>query len=126
MFDATKILAGLGVFLVLVTFPFWYDAIAGEDAEMPALVYPADQEQCVEPADHMRVKHMEMLIDWREDSTRRGIKTATATDGNQYEASLTHTCLACHTNKADFCDTCHDYSGVKPSCWDCHVVPEGE
>jgi len=126
MYNAAKILAGLGVFLVLVTFPFWYDAITGEAAEMPELVFPVDEEQCVESADHMRVKHMELLIDWREASVRSGVKSATATDGKQYEASLTGTCLECHTNKDQFCDRCHGYVGVKPSCWDCHVVPEGE
>ena len=126
MYDVTKILAGLGVFLALVTFPVWYDAINGEETEMPELVLPVEEEQCIEAASYMRVKHMEMLIDWREASVRSGTKIAIASDGQEYDASLTGTCLGCHTNKAEFCDRCHGYSGVKPSCWSCHVVPEGE
>jgi nitrate/TMAO reductase-like tetraheme cytochrome c subunit len=38
--------------------------------------------------------------------------------------SLSQTCLGCHSNKEKFCDSCHTYSGVKPNCWNCHVVPQ--
>ncbi len=38
---------------------------------------------------------------------------------------LTGTCLTgCHTNKADFCDRCHNYAGVSVYCWECHVDPK--
>ena len=37
--------------------------------------------------------------------------------------SLTNTCLGCHSNKAQFCDQCHNYLEVTPYCWDCHVDP---
>ena len=32
-------------------------------------------------------------------------------------------CVKCHSNKERFCDRCHDYAGVKPTCWNCHIVP---
>jgi hypothetical protein len=39
--------------------------------------------------------------------------------------SLTGTCLTgCHTNKAEFCDRCHNYAAVSVYCWDCHVDPK--
>jgi hypothetical protein len=38
--------------------------------------------------------------------------------------SLSQGCLGCHSNKEQFCDTCHNYAGVKPNCWSCHNVPK--
>ena len=41
--------------------------------------------------------------------------------------SLTeHLPEACHANKAEFCDRCHNYAAVKPYCWDCHIDTKGE
>jgi hypothetical protein len=56
---------------------------------------------------------------------RDGIHTYVASDGTEYEISLTDTCLSCHSDKEEFCDTCHEYAGISPNCWDCHNVPEG-
>jgi hypothetical protein len=33
--------------------------------------------------------------------------------------------MDCHSNKKEFCDTCHDYSSVTPYCWSCHIEPKG-
>ncbi len=41
-----------------------------------------------------------------------------------YYKSLQVTCMDCHSNKSKFCDQCHDYLGVAPYCWDCHVEPK--
>ena len=38
--------------------------------------------------------------------------------------SLSQSCLGCHSNKEQFCDACHNYAGVKPNCWSCHIVPK--
>jgi hypothetical protein len=46
-------------------------------------------------------------------------------DHHQYDMSLQNTCMKCHQNKAAFCDRCHNYVGVNPSCWGCHVEPKG-
>ena len=40
--------------------------------------------------------------------------------------SLSNTCLDCHSNKADFCDKCHNYASVRPYCWDCPSEPPKE
>lgn len=32
----------------------------------------------------------------------------------QQEGRTTDQCLACHTNREEFCDRCHNYSGVSP------------
>ena len=63
---------------------------------------------------------------WRDEVVRVNQRTFEAPDGREWEKSLTRTCLACHAEKAEFCDKCHDYLGVQPYCWDCHVDPKGE
>jgi hypothetical protein len=44
--------------------------------------------------------------------------------GKAYYKSLQVTCMDCHSNKSKFCDQCHDYMGVSPYCWDCHIEPK--
>ena len=72
----------------------------------------------------MRASHMTLLAEWRDRVVRDGVRTYTGADGRVVRMSLSGTCLGtCHTDKTAFCDRCHDYAGVKPACWDCHVVP---
>lgn len=124
MHDANKIIIGLIIFLGLIALPIWYNVASGEADYVPELEIITDAEQCVEPTPYMRGKHMELLNTWKESVVREGVRTYTAMDGQEYKMSLTGTCLDCHSNKAEFCDRCHSYTGVKPYCWDCHVVPE--
>jgi hypothetical protein len=46
------------------------------------------------------------------------------TEGKTFYKSLQVTCMDCHSNKTKFCDQCHNYMGVDPYCWDCHIEPE--
>jgi hypothetical protein len=66
---------------------------------------------------------MQLLINWREQVVRNDFRTYTAFNGKTYKMSLTGTCMGCHTDKARFCDRCHNYAGVTVVCWDCHVDP---
>ena len=125
MYDAGKIVAGLAVFLVLVTVPVWMAALAGETPRAPELRLPAGESQCVEPAAVMRATHMELLNTWRDRTVRSDDRFITLADGRRMERSLSRTCLGCHETKDAFCDRCHDYLAVSPYCWDCHVVPQG-
>ncbi len=124
MYDANKIVTGLIIFIGLVTLPIWYGLLSAEAAQVPELVIITDEEECVEPAEYMRNEHMELVEDWRESAIRKGERTYLSSEGKEYEMSLTGTCLSCHSNKTEFCDQCHNYVAVKPSCWDCHNVPE--
>jgi len=126
MRDRSLIYIGLLIFLAVVTLPFTYNLVGGIPGSMPDLELPENETQCVESTEYMKSSHMQLLIDWRENLVRRDIRTYTSSDGRIYDISLTNTCLTqCHTNKADFCDRCHSYSGVQnPYCWDCHVDPE--
>jgi len=124
MYDGKKIIGGLLIFLVLVSYPVWYGIASGEATSAPELTITGDAESCVEATAYMRSSHMDLLFDWRESVVRDGIRVYVASDGNEYDMSLTGTCMSCHTSKASFCDQCHNYMGQKPACWDCHVPPE--
>ena len=125
MRDRGIIYGAVAVFLGVFTFPAWYNAAAGRTAKPPDIRLPEVEKQCVAPVDYMQTSHMALLVSWREDVVRRNGRTFTAFNGKKYEMSLTKTCLSgCHTDKAQFCDRCHNYVGVKgPYCMDCHVDP---
>lgn len=123
MRDKGIILAGLAVFLGLITFPVWYNMAAGPKAKWQEPVLPKTEKNCVMPKEYMRQKHMELLITWRDEVVRQNVRTFKAFDGRVYNMSLTNTCMKCHDNKKEFCDRCHNYAGVTPYCWDCHIDP---
>jgi hypothetical protein len=125
MNDKPIIMAGLLIAMLVLTSPIWYSLAAGDSGAAPDLTLPDGE--CVEDADYMRGRHMDLLEEWREEVVRDGNKEQyTSRSGKKYEKSLTKTCLLqCHitskTSKDDFCGKCHDYADVQPTCWDCHV-----
>lgn len=127
--DLRYILTGLIIFLVLMTFPFWYNIGKAASAPQPQVDTPAIQQlaekQCVEPTAYMRANHMKLLEEWRDQVVREGRRIYVASDGKKYYMSLQNTCLECHSNPAEFCDQCHNYLGVKPDCWTCHIELKG-
>jgi Zn-dependent metalloprotease len=129
MYDGDKIVAGIVIFLILMTFPLWYNASMGKTGYIPKpKIEPkilAEKKQCIEPKEYIRVKHMDLLKDWRESVVRRNIRVYEASDKKKYNMSLTKTCINCHSNKRDeFCNQCHNYMGVTNNCWDCHTHPK--
>ncbi|MBP7342851.1 MAG: sulfate reduction electron transfer complex DsrMKJOP subunit DsrJ [Smithellaceae bacterium] len=120
------IFLGLAIFVIGVTFPFWYGkgkstppVLSLETPEIAGLA----RKECVEDKAFMRSDHMKMLKAWRDEAVREGKRVYTAKDGRTFEKSLTGSCLQCHSNKEQFCDRCHTYVGAAPSCFDCHIVP---
>lgn len=120
--DRPLIYAGLAVFVGLITFPIWYNRAAGTSSAAPALQKPVKGDRCIYPTQFMRASHMDVLAEWRDQVVRSNNRLVTV-GGRTYTMSLTGACLECHASKADFCDKCHDYAGVKPYCWDCHIDP---
>jgi len=127
MSDKGKILFGLSIFVILITYPFWSSvATAGEpEGGRAELDYPADADACIEPTDYMAASHMDLLNQWRDDLVREGNREYVSSTGETYEKSLTKTCLNCHEDRDTFCTRCHDYADVRPTCWQCHVTPGG-
>jgi hypothetical protein len=133
IYDRNRIVAGLLIFLALITLPLWKNLGKSVAAPDPKLDTPVIQQlaekdrKCVLPTADMRATHMRMLIDWRDNVVRSKEQGATngrefvAPDGKKYLASLTNTCMECHSNKDKFCDQCHNYVAVAPNCWGCHL-----
>ena len=85
-----------------------------------------EEEQCVLPLTEQRDRHKDLLNDWKRSVVREGDSIYVVSDGQEYNMSLTGTCLDCHSNQAEFCVQCHSYAAVKPDCWNCHNLPEGD
>lgn len=108
---------------LVVAWPAWSRVAGWNRPEPPAIERPAGGARCIEPVAFMRASHMTLLADWRERAVRQGVRTYRATDGREFDISLSRTCLQCHQDKTKFCDRCHDYAAVSPGCWDCHLAP---
>jgi hypothetical protein len=127
MHDAGKILLGLAIFLAIVISPIWYQWAMGTKTGPPELRIVTESQKCVEPTAYMRAFHMDMLNNWRDEAVRSGDRLHVGIDGKEYDKSLSGTCImSCHSNRAEFCDRCHEYVAVKPHCWGCHAVDEAE
>jgi hypothetical protein len=124
--DRRIIVAGLALILIAVTYPSWRAVAGGASTSAPRLARSRVRSACVAPPEQMRASHMQLLAGWRDLAVRQGVRSVTMPDGRRWKVSLTGTCLDCHDRKAEFCDRCHDYAGVKPDCWNCHVVPAPE
>lgn len=130
MYDGWKIIVGLIIFMIFVTLPFTWST--GKEylkvdpkIDTPEIQkLPEAERKCVESKEFMRKEHMKMLIDWRDAVVRDGKTLYVNSQGKSFNMSLQNTCMQCHTNKSKFCDECHNYVGVKPYCWDCHIEPK--
>jgi len=122
MKDKKIIFTCLIVFVIIALFPFWYNRGKAANAPDPILTEKAKAaKMCVRSTDYMKAEHMQLLDYWRDSVVREGQRVYVNPDGKEYEMSLSNTCLDCHSNKAEFCDKCHDYASVRPYCWDCHI-----
>jgi hypothetical protein len=129
MSDRALIAGGLGFVLALGAYPVWHGLASEAESERPELEASADASGCVEDTLFMRANHQQLLNDWRTSVVREGHSVHTSTSGalagEAFDMSLTETCLGCHRSQDAFCGRCHEYADVEPTCWSCHVVPEG-
>jgi len=122
MKDKKFIVAGVIIFIVIVAFPFWYNRGKAAPAPEVQLTEKAKAaKECVRATEYMKAEHMQLLDVWREAVVREGKRVYVSPAGKEYNMSLSNTCLDCHSNKAEFCDRCHNYASVQPYCWDCHI-----
>jgi hypothetical protein len=122
MNDKKWIIAGLVIFMAIFAFPLLYNM--GRAAPAPELILTEKAKaakECIMPAKYMRAEHMQLLDQWRYNVVRNAQREFVTAEGKTFNMSLTNTCLDCHSNKAEFCDRCHNYASVEPYCWDCHL-----
>jgi len=132
MYKGHRIIIFLVLFLCLMLTPMLLNVGRASEAPTPSLDTPeinglASIEgyvQCVESNEFMRAEHMQLLDAWRTENVRHGGVVYTNSLGLAFEASLENTCLSCHSNRTEFCDTCHTYVAVEPECWNCHIGGE--
>lgn len=128
MYNGGKIIAGIIIFVILAAFPIFYNM--GKSAAMPEpkldtpVIEGLKDKKCVESKEYMRANHMQMLDEWRDSVLRNGNLIYESKSGDKYVMSLQNTCMHCHSNKKEFCDSCHTYANVKPYCWSCHLEPK--
>ena len=124
MYNKGMILGGIIVFLAVFTFPLWSNVGGAIGAPKPQLPAEEKATQCVLPTDEMRSSHMQLLNQWRDSVVREGNRIYVTEDGRQFMMSLQNNCMECHQSKTKFCDECHNYVGVAPYCWECHIEPK--
>lgn len=132
IYNGEKIIPGLIIFLGLITLPLWYNMGKAAPAPEPKLDTPVIQsmteKQCVLPKGEMRTGHMQLLNEWRTEVVRNGKRVYVSSTGKEFNMSLQNECIRCHSNKAQFCDSCHNYAGLPasttPYCWTCHIAPK--
>lgn len=123
------IMMGLVGFVLAVLSPFWFNLVTTtQAAPKPELLGNAKEaKNCVLEKYDMRANHMSLLDEWRDSVVRDADRIYTAANGKAFNMSLStgeNSCLGCHEDKAKFCDSCHDYTSVRPYCWECHTDPK--
>ncbi|MGE4298424.1 MAG: sulfate reduction electron transfer complex DsrMKJOP subunit DsrJ [Desulfovibrionaceae bacterium] len=124
MYNGKYIIPGIIVFVVLMTAPFWLNAMTSS-YKRPELKLPVGEKACVESTEFMRAEHMQLLDTWRDQVVRERNREYTNAEGKKFDISLQNTCMKCHSNKAEFCDKCHETNSVAPYCFTCHLEPKG-
>lgn len=128
MYNGGKILIGIIIFLLFVTYPFYYNIGKVSAKPEPKIDTPVIQQlaekKCIESKEFMKAEHMTILNEWRDLAVREGKRLYINSEGKEFNISLQNTCMHCHSNKKEFCDKCHNYAAVKPYCWTCHIEPK--
>lgn len=124
MYKGGRIILFAVLFCLAALSPFLANAFSASAAPEVSTDTPAIDElqskECVASTGYMRDSHMQLLDQWRNDVVREGSYEYESASGQVYEKSLDDTCLECHSNREEFCDSCHTYAGVDLYCWDCH------
>ncbi|MDJ0666385.1 MAG: sulfate reduction electron transfer complex DsrMKJOP subunit DsrJ [Desulfobacterales bacterium] len=123
MNDKNKVIAGIVIFFVLLTSPFWYNLLAAK-TPAPEVVLTAKAKAakvCVRDTAWMKANHMQLLDEWRDAVVLKSERIYVSPDGKEYNMSLSNTCLDCHSNYTEFCQRCHEYASIEPYCWECHI-----
>ena len=121
MYKGGRIIASLIIFVGLFTIPFFYNmgkANAGPEIDAQQLA----NLQSIEPSINMLADHPQLFNQWRNQFVQNGQTVYINSEGKAIDINL-EKLVGDPTNQ--FCVSCHNYTAVKPTCWDCHSGPEG-
>lgn len=122
MYKGGKIIASLIIFVGLFTVPFFYNlgkANAGPEIDAQQLA----EFQSIEPSVNMIANHPQLFNQWRDELVRNGKTVYINSEGKAIDINIEKLAGADPSNQ--FCVSCHNYAAVDPTCWDCHIGPEG-
>ena len=88
MYNKGLIVSGLVIFVLLVTFPIWFNGLDAGPLPKPELP-PGGEKECVAPAAEMRDSHMQLLNVWRDDVLRNSNRVTVTVGGVNDKASIT-------------------------------------
>jgi len=112
----------IAVIAVIILAPLVYSSVSylvavRNGPDKPFLEKPdAKYQDCVRDTAYMRIHHMDLLKEIREEFVRHGIRG---------EIRL-RTCAECHTSRERFCNRCHETVNLNLDCFGCHYYPEPE
>jgi hypothetical protein len=81
----------------------------------PFLVPAKAGTRCVLEPWIMRTHHMSLLKERRDQVVRGGLRA------QGHGTPLLESCAQCHTNRENFCDSCHSRASVHLDCFGCHT-----
>ena len=87
MYNKGLIISGLVIFVLLVTFPIWFNGLDAGPLPKPELP-PGGEKECVAPAAEMRDTHMQLLNVWRDDVLRNADRVKVTVGGKEYQKGL--------------------------------------
>ncbi len=102
---------------VILLIPLGYGVVslASSNDTQPFIEKPDEKyDKCVRDTEYMRLNHMDLLKEIRDDAMRRG---------KRGEITL-NDCRKCHTSRERFCDKCHNVVNAQLDCYGCHYFPK--
>lgn len=122
MYKGGRIIASLIIFVGIFSVPFFYNlgkANAGPEIDAQQL---ADF-QSIEPSINMVAEHPQLFNQMRDEFVRNGNTVYINSQGKKIDIKIED--LEGTGPSSQFCVSCHNYTSVQPTCWDCHSGPEG-
>ena len=86
MYNKGLIVSGLVIFVLLVTFPIWFNGLDAGPLPKPELP-PNGTKECVAPAAEMRDSHMQLLNVWRDEVIRTSSREMVEVGSKKYVKS---------------------------------------
>ncbi|MBU2552021.1 MAG: cytochrome C [Proteobacteria bacterium] len=127
MYDSGKIITGLVIAIVILTFPFWWNmGSAMPPAPDPKLADKAKAAgQCIYSKAYMKTSHMQVLDDWRNMVVRDGVRyTLLQPGGDPIEMQVIkegRSRLMAATNHLQLGAKGSQYEmSLQNTCMDCH------
>jgi len=85
------------------------------------------EEEALRQSGYMRFRHMDVLMELRDQAVREGNRKGMRLSGWQ-RPGVAHTsapaCSNCHASRERFCNQCHNRVNLHLGCFGCHYYPE--